>query len=105
MSYDHLGSRKIVISPPKAEVPSPEKVPTPKRTDTDDIDELMKRGLLNISRMMAKITEQSNDGDFDRETVQNLKDLMNMLSDLKKREQDLLDNMTDEQLHKLNEKT
>ena len=76
---------------------------TPKyvEPETKDIDGLLHRGLMSISRMMNVIGQQAKDGTFDRTTVQNLKDLMGMLSDLKKREEDLLSNLSDEELEKL----
>jgi hypothetical protein len=69
--------------------------------ESEDIDELLKRGLSNISKMMKIISEQATEGTFDRDTVQNLKDLMTMLKDLKKQQQDLLDTMSDAELEKL----
>ncbi len=72
--------------------------------DTLDIDTLLQRGLTSISRMMTVIVDQSTSGTFDRETVQNLKDIMGILEHLKKRESELLDDLTDEELESLSKK-
>ncbi len=72
--------------------------------DTLDIDTLLQRGLTSISRMMTVIVDQSTSGTFDRETVQNLKDIMGILEHLKKREAELLDDLTDEELESLSKK-
>lgn len=66
-----------------------------------DIDSLMKRGLAAIARLMRVITTDISTGCPSRETVQNLKDAMSMLKDLKERETELLESMSDEELEKL----
>ena len=68
------------------------------------IDNLMHRGLRAIYGLMKAIENDINTGAPSRETVQNLKDALTMLKDLKKDEKDLLDSMTDEQLEKLSKK-
>jgi hypothetical protein len=74
-------------------------VPTIKEEGlTTDIDSLLNQGLKNISRMMNVISTQAGLETFDRSTVQNLKDLMAMLGDLKQKETDLLAEMSDEEL-------
>lgn len=74
----------------------------PEMKETTDLDTIMHLGVRNLSKMMNSITKSVNGSVWDRETVQNLKDIMAMLSDLKKREQDLLDSMSDEQLEEIN---
>lgn len=69
--------------------------------ETTDIDDLMHHGLVNISRMMNTISVQVKNGNTERETVQNLKDLLLMLGDLKKREAELLDTLSDDELEGL----
>lgn len=87
----------VTIQKPEAtEAPKPDLY-----QNTTDIDSLMNVGLRNISGMMNTISESVRLGVFDRETVQNLKDLLHMLGDLKKREQDLLATLKDEDLEKL----
>ncbi len=81
----------------------PEITPPAPLTDTS-IDDLLKAGLQNIRGAMSAISSEINMKTFDRETIQNLKDLMQMLKDLKKEEKDFLDDLTDEQLEKLSKK-
>ncbi len=65
------------------------------------IDELMRQGLEAIEQAMIYTKQAIKVGDFDRETIGNLKDLMTMLRDLKKEERDILDNLSTEDLEKL----
>lgn len=80
-----------------AKVAPPTSVPD---TDNGDIaiDDLLKAGLQNIKGAMKAVSSDINTGMPSRETIQNLKDLMSMLKELKKDEKDLLDSMTDDQL-------
>ncbi len=78
--------------------------PTPSVDGIDvdiSIDDLLKAGLQNIRGAMRSITRDIGTNSFDRETIQNLKDLMGLLKDLKKDEKDLIDNLSDEQLEGL----
>lgn len=68
-----------------------------------NIDSMMKRGLESIDRLMRVIYKDISTGAPSRETVMNLKDCMIMLKDLKEREADLLEEMSDEELKKLAE--
>lgn len=65
------------------------------------IDDLLKKGLLAIKRAMKSVLAEVSAGSPSRETIQNLKDLMAMLKELKKEEKDILDNLSDEELEKL----
>lgn len=65
------------------------------------IDDLMRSGLENIWGIMRAIKVDVGTGIPSRETVQNLKDVMAMLKELKKEERDLLESMSDEELDKL----
>lgn len=65
------------------------------------IDNLMNAGLQNIQGAMRAVTTDVGTGMPSRETIQNLKDLMGLLRDLKKDEQDLLTDLSEEQLEKL----
>ncbi len=91
-TWGDSGKRTIVVTKPQE--PNLE-------ADTADIDRLLYKGLMSISRMMNSINTQAKDGTFDRQTVQNLKDIMQMLNDLKKKESDVLDTLTDEELKEL----
>jgi hypothetical protein len=82
----------------KVEVPKPE--PVPSRTDVS-IDSLLNKGLLAIERTMRHIVERSVHGVLERSDVQNLKDLMVLLQELKEKEDDILNKMTDEELEKI----
>lgn len=88
---------------PKRPVPPTPTSIEPETPSSLSIDKLLEVGLRNIHRMMQTISKQAVDG-FDRETVQNLKDLMAMLKDLKKEEKDILAELSDEDLKKLSEK-
>lgn len=77
--------------------------PSPPRVQEEvdpnlSIDSLLQRSLLTINRMLKHITIQSTDGTWDRESVQNLKDLTMMLLEFKKKEAEILDQMSDDQL-------
>ncbi len=65
------------------------------------IDDLLKKGLLAIERTMKAILADTATGNPSRESIMNLKDVVQMLRDLKKHEQDLLKDMTPEELEKL----
>lgn len=65
---------------------------------TADIDSMLQRGLAAIDRLMRVITMDISTGAPSRETVMNLKDAMGMLESLKKREAELLDTMSEEEL-------
>lgn len=70
------------------------------REDSPDpsIDSMLKRGLENLDRLMRVITKDLSTGSPSRETVMNLKDAMSMLQTLKEREEEILEEMTDEEL-------
>lgn len=84
-------------------MPSPTSSPLePVPEDTDlSIDSLLNKGLKAIYGILRACLAQSRTGDPSRESVQNLKDAMCMLHDLKKQEQDLLEDLSDESLEKL----
>lgn len=80
--------------------------PTPKALQPEDagdisIDSLLKAGLQNIRGAMRAVTNDIGTGMPSRETIMNLKDLMTMLRDLKKEEQEFLKDLTDEELERL----
>lgn len=85
------------------DVKSEEVPPTPESNDIS-IDDLMKAGLQALRGTMKAIMSDVNTGLPSRETVQNLKDVMSMLKDLKKEEKDFLDQASDEQLEKMSKK-
>ncbi len=68
------------------------------------IDELFKRGLLTINSLMDLIQKEIAMGMPERDTVANLKDCMGMLEALKKREEDLINKMSDEELQEYTKK-
>ncbi len=75
-----------------------ERVDTPQDLD---IASMRKRGLAAIDRLMRCITSDISTGNPARETVQNLKDAMTMLNDLKDIEDEALEGKTEEELEKL----
>lgn len=82
--------------------PAPLQPATPKQIENDiSIDDLLNLGLDAIRGTMRAIRADVGTGMPTRETVQNLRDIMGMLNDLKKKEQELLDNLSDEQLEAL----
>ena len=84
----------IFIKEPDAPTPAPE-------PSDISIDDLMKAGLQAIRGSMKAVMSDVNTGMPSRETIQNLKDLMSMLRDLKKEEKELLDNLSEEEIEKL----
>ena len=77
-----------------------EEKPSGDPSDTS-IDSLLNCGLQQIKGLVRAITAEVNLGTASRETVQNLKDIMTLLLDLKKKEKEFLDTLTDEELEKL----
>lgn len=65
------------------------------------IDDILKKGLYQIQCLMRVVSRDIQSGNPHRNTVMNLKDCMAMLMELKKHEQELLDNLSDEELEKL----
>lgn len=62
------------------------------------IDELLGKGLYALDLLVKSLLEQISSHSYDRETIINLKDAMSMLHELKKKEKDLLDGMTEDEL-------
>lgn len=99
-------ARRILVKPsPKDEngiytIPSPEPEPPkgPAGGDDKSIDDLLSDGLLALRRNMHYILLESTQGILDRETVMSLKDCINLLLELKKKEDELLDGATEEEL-------
>jgi len=97
--------KKIIDKPYKMDIhgnikyPEPPKAPDVETQDepyTDvSIDALMLRGLSIIDRIMISCWKDAQSAVPARETVQNLKDCMSMLKDLKIQESELLDKMSD----------
>jgi hypothetical protein len=66
------------------------------------IDDSIKDCLICVKRIVDQITFVTTKNEIpDRETVQTLKDCLSMLFESKKKEQDFLDSLTEEQLLKL----
>jgi hypothetical protein len=81
-------------------IPKPQEKPVEVPFD-GSIDNLIYRGLRAIYGLMRAIESDIATGSPDRDTVQNLKDAMAILKDLKKEERELLDSMSDEDLEKM----
>lgn len=62
------------------------------------IDQLLNKGLLAIQRVVEAALKDASTGCPQREHVMNLKDCMGMLHELKKKEQELLDEMDEDEL-------
>lgn len=82
----------------------PEQVPPTTQLSDTSIDDLLQLGLEAIRRAMKAIMVDISTGLPSRETIQNLKDVMSMLKDLKKEEKDFIDQASDEQLEKMSKK-
>src|SRR3954469_2964823 len=102
-SSQHLPSQKdengFYLKAPVTAKPEP----TVKVSDIS-IESLMQKGLLAIERTIAATLREitaGNPATPSREAIMNLKDCMAMLESLKKREEELLNNLTDEELKKL----
>jgi hypothetical protein len=67
---------------------------------TENIDAMLKDGLSLIYLMLRTVRINVSGPTLERADVQNLKDIMAMLSDLKEKERDILEEMDDEQLKK-----
>jgi len=65
------------------------------------IDDLIKRGIRSIYGILKAVESDVGSGSPSREMVQNLKDVMTLLKDLKKEEKEFLENLSDEELQKL----
>lgn len=95
--------RKLVVPslpPPKDDNGAYEKVSPVIHQDLS-VDDLLKQGLLGIQRTLKGIMHEIATAaplSPERDTVMSLKDVMAMLHELKKKEKDLLDDLTDEQL-------
>lgn len=74
--------------------------PTPIPTDIS-IDDLLKRGLRALYGLMRAIEADIASGAPERDTVMNLKDANAMLWEFKKKEQEFLDGISEEQLEKM----
>lgn len=97
---DSKGSFLPPLPPVKVEAPKEEAIP-----DTISIDNMLNTSLTSLYRILRHINgEISSPAGPTRETIQNLKDVMTMLHELKKKEQDLLNEISDEELEKLSKK-
>jgi len=73
-------------------------------TPTDaqlSIDGLLRKALVSIHRMIGILDQEIKDRKHDRNTIQNLKDCVSMLNDLKDKENDILESLTNEALTKI----
>lgn len=97
---DATGSFLPRLPSPPVESPKEDAVP-----DTISIDSMLNASLTSLYRILRHINgEISSPAGPTRETIQNLKDVMTMLHELKKKEQDLLDDISDEELEKMSRK-
>ncbi len=67
------------------------------------IDTLMQEGLATLHDVIKACRREASNGNPSRESVQNLKDAMYMLHQLKEKEQEILEDMSDEDLAKVAE--
>lgn len=93
---DKDASGAYIKPPPRPVAPEPDSGIT---LADISIDNLMQTGLESIYLSMRFIKDAAKHAPT-RENIQNLKDLMAMLRDLKKDEKEILSNMTDEELER-----
>lgn len=89
---------KLVQKVLDSQVPESPKIPGVDKSK--GIDDLLIEGLYQIQRILFIVKQQIDMGKAERDTVQNLKDVMALLFELKKREKELLDEMSPEDLGK-----
>lgn len=89
---------KRYVDPSK--IQEPPQATEPFSTDVS-IDDLLGKGLAALDRLMKVIMMDISTGAPERDTVMNLKDVMAMLHELKKKEKELLENLSDEELESL----
>lgn len=77
--------------------PKPEQEATGPAGDIS-IDDLLEKGLYMLHLLMKSIQTQISTHTYDRDTIMNLKDTMSMLHELKKREKELLDKLSEAEL-------
>ena len=65
------------------------------------IDDLLFRGLYALDLMLKHLLHEVTTHAYTRDTILNLKDVMGMLQELKKKESELIDNMSEEDIKKL----
>lgn len=94
-------TRRYVHPDQVKEVKEPEAKPAPEVLPHDiSIDDLLGRGIRDIGMILVKIRSDilASVSVPSRETVQSLKDCLAMLSDLKKKEQELLESLSETEL-------
>lgn len=76
--------------------------PTPPiaSTNAKSIDDLLVIGKAGVERLLGLIVSNITAGSCDRETAQVLKDCLSILHDLKAREDELFDTMSEEDLER-----
>lgn len=85
-------NKKIIIQ--KEWIPPPDAPPS--------IDLLMAKGLTALERTLNSVLLATNDGrPPERDDILNLRDCMSMLHDLKAKEQELLESLSDEELERI----
>lgn len=83
----------------KAVVKEPEKKPVPEPALS--LDDMLKQGMTLIQRSLKTLGSTISSGVVDRETIGCLKDCMTMLHELKKKEDEILNSLSDEDIEKL----
>lgn len=65
------------------------------------VDTNIQHAYVAVQYLLARIKKDVQSGNYNRETVTSLKDCLGMLFDLKKREDELLENLSKEELEKI----
>jgi len=101
MTRTKIDPIKAAIIDKALETAAPPSAPQEPTDDDLSIDDLLRRGLKEIYKLMRVISREISTGSPDRNTVMNLRDTMAMLATLKDKEDSLLAEKSTEDLEKL----
>ncbi len=74
--------------------------PDPKLTDIS-LDELLSKSILILYREIRSLLLESSTGKLCKDSAQSLRDYIKLLNELKEREKDVLESLSDEQLKEI----
>jgi hypothetical protein len=93
---------KRYIHPDQLKEKEPVKVQAPDPAIIDiSLDDLLGKSLLILYREIRNLLIESSGGKLDKDSSQNLRDYIKLLNELKTKEKDVLNTLSDEELEKL----
>ncbi len=92
-------AKELAVNEAVKKAEAKDKAPPLAASEHLSIDNILRKGLESLDKMMDIVHAESQNPS--RETVQNLKDLMSILKELKKEEREFLDSLSDDALEKL----